>query len=115
LKKRNEKRKKWNREMEHRGPQTTQRTRRWSLSAPATLPNEESVADLSCIQHILDANRLAWSDVGHHPDCQFASFIQSTTRTNPGPTHRHAKEMQELASFKRGRKDAMNIPSSNRG
>jgi hypothetical protein len=30
------------------------------------------------MQHILDANRLTWSDVGHHPDCQFASFIHAS-------------------------------------
>jgi hypothetical protein len=86
--------------IEERGPQNEQRTRSWTLSAPATLPNEQAVAALPCIQHILDAKRLAWSDVGQHPDCQFASFIprQSTTKTNPGPNHRHAKEMQDLAS-----------------
>jgi hypothetical protein len=35
-----------------------QRTRWWSLAAPATLPNEQAVAALPHIQHILDANRL---------------------------------------------------------
>jgi hypothetical protein len=41
------------------------------------------VATLPCIQHILDANRLTWSDVGHHPDCLFASFMPSQQQ---GPT-----------------------------
>jgi hypothetical protein len=36
------------------------------------------VAALPCIQHILDANRLTWSGVGHHPDCRFASFIHAS-------------------------------------
>jgi hypothetical protein len=51
--KRNEKRKKWIRKMEQRGPQTTQRSRSWSLAAPATLPNEQAVAAFPCTQHIL--------------------------------------------------------------
>jgi hypothetical protein len=68
----NEKRKTWNRKMEQSAPQTTQRTRSWSLTATAMLPDEEAVAALPCNQQILDANRLTWSDVGHHPDCQFA-------------------------------------------
>ena len=56
-------------------PQTTQHTRSRSLTAPATLPNEQAVTALFFIQHILDANRLTWSDVvGHHPDFQFAGF-----------------------------------------
>jgi hypothetical protein len=46
-------------------------------------PNEQAVAPLPSIQHILDVNRLTCSDVGHHPDCQFASFI-------------HASQQQEL-------------------
>ena len=64
--------------MEERGPQTTQRSRSWTLTAPATLPNEQAVAALPCIQHILDAHRLTWSGVGHHPDCQFSSFIHAS-------------------------------------
>ncbi len=47
------------------------------------LPNEKDVAALPCIQHILDANRLTWSDVGHHPDCQFASFIHASQQHEP--------------------------------
>jgi hypothetical protein len=39
---------------------------------------------LPCIQRILDANRLTWSDVGHHPDCQFASFIQASQQEQNG-------------------------------
>jgi hypothetical protein len=42
------------------------------------LANEQGVAALPCIQHILDANRLAWSHVGHHPDCQMASVIHGS-------------------------------------
>ena len=38
--------------------QTTQRIRSWSLTEPATLPNEQAVAALPSIQHILDARRL---------------------------------------------------------
>jgi len=68
--------------MEQRGPQTTQRTRSWSLTA-ATLPNEQAVADLPCIQHILDAYRLTWPDVYLHPDCQFASFIHASQQQEP--------------------------------
>jgi hypothetical protein len=74
------------------------RTWSWSLTAPATLPSEENVAAFPCIQHILDANR--------RTRCWQASRLsicelhprQSTTRTNMGPNHRHAKEMQEMAS-----------------
>ena len=61
-----------------KGKESTQRTRSWSLTAPVTLPNEQDVAALPWLQHILDANRLTWSDVGHHPDCQFASFIHAS-------------------------------------
>ena len=64
-------------------PQTTPRTRNWSLTAPATLRSEQAVAALPCIQHILDANRLTWSDVGHHPDCQCASFIHASQQQEP--------------------------------
>ena len=77
------KKKKWNRKMEQRGPQTAQRSRSWSLSAPATLPNEQAVAAFPCIQHRLDANRLTWPDVGLHPDCQFASFIHASQQQEP--------------------------------
>ena len=38
--------------------QTTQRIRSWSLTEPATLTNEQAVAALPSIQHILDARRL---------------------------------------------------------
>jgi hypothetical protein len=69
--------------MEQRGRQTTQRSRSWSPTAPATLPNEENVAALPCIQHILDANRLIWPDVGQHPDCPFASFIHASQQQEP--------------------------------
>jgi hypothetical protein len=41
------------------------------------------VAALPCIQHILDANRLTWSGVGHHADCQFASFIHASQQREP--------------------------------
>jgi hypothetical protein len=51
--------------------------------APATLPNEEVVAALPCIQHILDANRRTWPDVGHHVDCPFASFIHASQQQEP--------------------------------
>ena len=61
----------------------TPRSRSWTLTAPAALPNEQAVADLPCIQHILDANRLTWSDVGHHADCQFASFIHASQQQEP--------------------------------
>ena len=61
----------------------TPRSRSWTLTAPAALPNEQAVADLPCIQHILDANRLTWSDVGLHPDCQFASFIHASQQQEP--------------------------------
>ena len=54
-----------------------------SAKAPAALPNEQAVADLPCIQHILDANRLTWSDVGLHPDCPFASFIHASQQQEP--------------------------------
>jgi hypothetical protein len=78
------KKKKWNRKMEQRGPQTVQRRRSWSLTATsATLPNEQAVAALPYTQHILDANRLTWPDVGHHPDCQFASFIHASQQQEP--------------------------------
>ena len=50
---------------------------------PATLPNEQAAAALPCIQHILDANRLTWSDVGFHPDCPFASFIHASQQQEP--------------------------------
>jgi hypothetical protein len=63
--------------------QTTQRSRSWSLTAPATLPNEQAVAALPCIQHILDANRLTSPDVGLHPDCLFASFIHASQQQEP--------------------------------
>ena len=106
------------------GPQTTQRSRSWSLTAPVTLPNEETVVDLPCIRHILGTNRLTWSDVGHHPDLRASSTsvnnkqepswdliidtrrkFRNWIRRNPPP---------QMVSFsKRGRKDAMNIPSSN--
>jgi hypothetical protein len=78
----------------------TQRTRSWSLSAPATLPNVKGMADLPCIQHILDANRLTWPDVGHHPDLLICEIHprQLTTKPTLDLNHRHAKEMQELAS-----------------
>jgi len=33
----------------------------------------QAVAALPCIQHILDANRLTWSGVGHHPDLSYSS------------------------------------------
>ena len=53
------------------------------------------MAALPCIQRIVDANRLTWSDVGHLPDCQFASFIHASQQQEPsGDQHRHAKEMQ---------------------
>ena len=61
----------------------TPRSRSWTLTAPAALPNEQAVADLPCIQHILDANRLTWSDVGLHPDCPFASFIHASQQQEP--------------------------------
>jgi hypothetical protein len=77
------KKKKVESKMHCRPPQATQRTRSWSFTAPATLPNEQAVAALPCIQHILDANRLTWSDVGHHPDGQFASFIHASQRQEP--------------------------------
>ena len=64
-------------------PQTAQRTRSWSLTAPATLANEKAVAALPCIHHIVDANRLTWPGVGHHPDCQFASFIHASQQREP--------------------------------
>jgi hypothetical protein len=94
------KKKKANRKMEERGWQITQHTRSRSLTAQATLPNEQAAAALPCIQHILDANRLTWSGVGHHPDLLICELHprQSTTRANMGPHHRHAKEMQELTS-----------------
>ena len=41
------------------------------------------MAALPCIQHILDANRLTWPDVRHHPDCQFASFIHASQQQEP--------------------------------
>ena len=53
------------------------------FTAPATLPNEQAVSALPCVQHILDANRLTWSDVGLHPDCQFASFIHASQQQGP--------------------------------
>jgi len=55
----------------------------WSPTAPATLPNEQAVAALPCIQHRLEANRLTWSDVGLHPDRQFASFIHASQQHEP--------------------------------
>jgi hypothetical protein len=80
-KKQEEKKKKGN---EWRRPQTTQRTRSWSrLSAPATLPNAQAVAALLCIQHILDANRLTWADVGRHPALLIASFIHASQQQEP--------------------------------
>jgi hypothetical protein len=44
-------------------------------------------------------NLTTWSDVGHHPDCQFVSFIHASPQQEPtrGPNHQHAKEMQEAA------------------
>jgi hypothetical protein len=60
--------------MEQRGRQNAQRSRSWSATAPATLPNEQALAALPGIQHVLDANRLTWPDVGLHPDCQFVSL-----------------------------------------
>jgi hypothetical protein len=51
----------YNAEDPERLRQTTQRRRSWTLTAPATLPNEQAVAALPCIQHILHANRLTWS------------------------------------------------------
>ena len=75
-------RKKWHRKMSS----VTRKLRNApdrSLSAPAMLPNEEAVAALPCIQHILDANRLTWPDVRHHPDCQFASFIHASQQQEP--------------------------------
>ncbi len=120
------KRKKWNRKMEQRRPQTTQGSRSWSLTAPATLPNEQAVAAFPCIQNILDANRLTWPDVGLHPDCQFARAPSTpvNSKNQPG-TQSSTREgnagdgfdltPQIISFLKRGRKDAMNIPSSNRG
>ena len=70
-------------EMEARGPQTTQRSRSWTLTAPATLPNEQAVAALPSIQHVPDVNRLTCSAIGHHPDCQFASFIHASQQQEP--------------------------------
>ena len=122
--KRKEKRKKWNRKMEQRGPQTAQRSRSWSHTAPATLPNEQAVASFPCVQHILDANRLTWPGVGLHPDCQFAIFIHASQQQEPTrdpiiDTRRKCRRWLRLnppmiSFLKRGRKDAMNIPSSNR-
>jgi hypothetical protein len=40
-------------------------------------------SSLHSVQHILDANRLTWSGVGHHPDCQFASFIHASQQREP--------------------------------
>jgi hypothetical protein len=79
--KRNEKRKKWNRKWS--SVDRKLRTRSWSLTAPATLPHEEAVAALPCIQHTLDANRLTWSDVRLHPDRPFASFIHASPQQEP--------------------------------
>jgi hypothetical protein len=62
---------------------------------PAAIPNEEVVADLPCIQHILDANRLTRSDFWHHPDCQFASFSKASQQQEPTwdlAKHRHARK-----------------------
>ena len=110
--------------MEQRGGQTTQRSRSWSPTAPATLPNEQAVAAFPCIQQILDANRLTWPGVGLHPDCQFASFIHASQQQEPPrdpiiDTRRKCRRWLRLnppmiSFLKRGRKDAMNIPSSNR-
>ena len=112
---------KWRR----RRPQTTQRIRSWSLSAPATLPNEQAVAALPCIQHILDANRLTWPGVGQHPDCPFASFIHASQQQEPTwdpiiDTRRKCRNWLRSNSpdyfFPEAcTKNAMNIPSSNRG
>jgi hypothetical protein len=125
LKKKKGKKKKVNRKMEMLEPQTAQRTRPWSPTAPATLPNEQAVAAFPRIQHILDANRLTWPDVGLHPDCQFAraSSTPVNNKNHPG-TQSSTREgnagdgfdltPQMISFLKRGRKDAMNIPSSNR-
>jgi hypothetical protein len=96
-------------------PGSFRRRRRFLTSKP--------LADLHCIQHILDANRLTWSDVGHHPDCQFASFIHASQQQEPNleliiDTRRSCRSWlrlnpQMISFLKRGRKGAMNIPSSN--
>ena len=96
-------------------PGSFRRRRRFLTSKP--------LADLHCIQHILDANRLTWSDVGHHPDCQFASFIHASQQQEPNleliiDTRRSCRNWlrlnpQMISFMKRGRKGAMNIPSSN--
>ena len=109
--------------MEWRVPQTTQRTRSWTLTAPATLPNEQAVAALPCIQHILDANRLTSPDVGLHPDCLFASFIHASQQQEPTcdliiDTRRKSRKRLRLDPPdyffpEAGRKDATNIPSGN--
>ncbi len=104
--------------------QRNEGSRSWSLTAPATLPDEQAAAALPCIQHILDANRLTWSDVGHHPDCLFAIFLHASQQQEPNgeliidtPTKcRNLLRLNPQISFlKRGRKDAMYISSSNRG
>jgi hypothetical protein len=61
----------------------SKRASRTAPTAPATLPNEQAVAAFPCIQHILDANRRTWPDVGLHPDCPFASFIHASQQQEP--------------------------------
>jgi hypothetical protein len=45
----------------------------------------KAVAAIPCIQHILDAKRLTWPDVGLHPDCLFAmlAFIHASQQQEP--------------------------------
>jgi hypothetical protein len=83
MEKRKEKRKKWNRMMEQSGikllnaagPGRVRRLRRFQTSKPWLI--------FLAFQHILDANRLTWSDVGHHSDCQFTISIHTSQQQEP--------------------------------